>query len=139
MFRGIQRGTRPGFACWLRISVTKLLILTAVGPMLTYTALPCIMIGHVTLCPAIRAITGLRLHVGTQNGVNAGLVAAALLLEPFHDIMVHPDRQAFLWLRYGELGFLPKRFIQLGDIGVVDFLIAHFAQASEVSFALRPR
>src|SRR5260370_16527056 len=93
------------------------------------------------LSPAICAFVGLGLglHVGAQNGINASLVAATLLLEPFHNIMVNPDRQAVLWFRHGEFGFLPKRFIQLGDIGVVDLLITHFAQTSKVSLALCPR
>src|SRR5271157_2386794 len=92
-----------------------------------------------SLCPAIRAFIRLRLHVGAQNGVNTGLVAAALLLEPFHNIMVNPDCQAVLRLRHGELRGLPKRLTQLGNVGVVDVRIAHLAQAFEVSLALGPR
>jgi hypothetical protein len=107
--------------------------------MLTYEAVHRMMSGARPLCPAIRTFIRLGLHVGAQNGVNAGLVAAALLLEPFHNVMVNPDRQAVLWLRHGELGCLPKRSIQLGDIGVVDVLITHFAQVPKVSLALCPR
>src|SRR5271157_1981086 len=91
------------------------------------------------LCPAVRAFVRLRVHVGAQNSVNTGLVAAALLLEPFHNIMVNPDCQAVLWLRHGELRSLPERLTQLGNIGVVDVRITHLAQAFKVSLALSPR
>src|SRR5271167_365281 len=91
------------------------------------------------LGPAIRAFLRLSVHVGAQNGVNTGLVAAALLLEPFHNIMVNPDCQAVLWLRHGELRGLPERLTQLRNIRVVDVRITHRAQALKVSPALRPR
>jgi len=50
--------------------------------------------------------------------------------------MVNPDGQAVFGLRLGELGGLSERFIQLGNIGVVNGRIAHLAQAFEVSLAL---
>ena len=81
----------------------------------------------------------LGLHVGAQDGVDVGLVAASGLLEPFDDVVVNPDGQAVFGFRHGELGGLPERFIQLGNIGVVDIGIAHPAQAFEVSLALGPR
>jgi hypothetical protein len=49
------------------------------------------------------------LHVGPQNRVDAGLVAAARLLEPFHNIMVNPDGQTVFGFRLGELGMFPER------------------------------
>jgi len=82
---------------------------------------------------------GLRVHVGAQNGVNTGLVAAAFFLQPFDNIVVNPDGQAVFGLRHGELGSLPERLAQLGNIGVVDVRVAHLAQALEVSLALAAR
>ncbi len=43
--------------------------------------------------------------------------------------MINPDGQAVFGLRQGELGGLPERFIQLGNVGVVDVRIPHLAQA----------
>src|ERR1700674_827533 len=53
------------------------------------------------LWSAIHACMRLGLHVGAQDGVDAGLVTAAGLLEPLHDIMVNPDGQAVFGLRQG--------------------------------------
>lgn len=75
------------------------------------------------LCPPTRAFIRLRLHVGAQNGVSTGLVAAALFLEPFHNIMVNPDCQAVLWLQHAQLRGLPERFTQLGNTSVVNICI----------------
>jgi hypothetical protein len=55
----------------------------------------------------------LGLHVGSQDGVDAGMVAASGLLESFDNVMVNPDGQAVFGFRHGELGGLPERFIQL--------------------------
>jgi hypothetical protein len=81
----------------------------------------------------------LGLHVGAQDGVDAGLVAASGLLESFDNVMVNPDGQAVFGFHHGELGGLPERFIQPGNIGVISVGIAHPAQAFEVSLALGPR
>jgi hypothetical protein len=37
-------------------------------------------------------------HVGAQDGVDAGLVAFAVLLEPLHDVVVHADGEAVFYL-----------------------------------------
>lgn len=82
------------------------------------------------------ALVRLCLHVGAQNSVTTGLGAAALPLDPFHNIMINPDRQAVFRLRHGKLRHLPERLTQLENIGVVDVRIAHPAQAVKVSLAL---
>src|ERR1022692_28635 len=87
----------------------------------------------------LAACTGLGIHEGAQNGVNARLVAAAVLLKPFHKIVVKPDCHAVFRCGHGELGGPPEGFVQLGNIGVIDIPIAHLPQALKVSLALRPR
>ena len=48
--------------------------------------------------PAASAgVVGLGLHVGAQDGVDAGLVAFAVLFEPLHDVVVHADGEAVLF------------------------------------------
>ncbi len=39
---------------------------------------------------------GLGFHVGAQDGVDAGLVAFAVLFEPLHDVVVYVDGEAVL-------------------------------------------
>ena len=51
------------------------------------------------------------LPVRAQNGVNARLIALAVLLEPFHDIVVQPDGQTVFRLRQDQCGGLPERFV----------------------------
>jgi uncharacterized protein len=88
---------------------------------------------------ALIACAGAGVHVGTQNGINARLVAAAVLSEPFDKIVVKPDCHAVFRRRRGELGGTPEGFVQLGNIGVVDVLVAHRAHALKVGLALRAR
>ena len=78
-------------------------------------------------------------HVGAEDGVDAGLVAFAVLFEPLHDVVVDADGWAVLWFWQGELGCGPERFAELGDVGEVDFGIAQGAQAFEVSGAFGAR
>ena len=47
-------------------------------------------------------------HVGAEDGVDAGLVAFAVLFEPLHDVVVDADGQAVFWFRQGELGCGPR-------------------------------
>jgi hypothetical protein len=84
-------------------------------------------------------------HVGAQDGVDAGLVAFAVLFEPLDDVVVDADGEAVLFissgfissvgLGQGELGGGPERFAELGDVREVDFGIPQGAQAFEVSGA----
>ena len=50
-------------------------------------------------------------YVRAQNGVNARLIALAVLLESFHNIMVQPDCQTVFRLRHDQRGGLPERFV----------------------------
>ena len=47
-------------------------------------------------------------HVRPQNRVDAGLVAAAGPLEPFHNIHGQPGWSGGLWVPDGELGTFPQ-------------------------------
>ena len=47
-------------------------------------------------------VVSLRFHMGAQDGVDAGLVAFAVLFEPLHDVVVHADGEAvFISFEYG--------------------------------------
>ena len=82
---------------------------------------------------------GLGFHVGAEDGVDAGLVAFAVLFEPLHDVVVDADGWAVLWFWQGELGCGPERFAEFGDLREVDFGVAQGAQAFEVSGAFGAR
>jgi hypothetical protein len=79
---------------------------------------------------------GLGFHVGAEDGVDAGLVAFAVLFEPLDDVVVDADGETVFWFGQVELGGGPEGFAELGDVGEVDFGIAQGAQAFEVSGAL---
>jgi hypothetical protein len=83
----------------------------------------------------LAGVVGLGFHVGAEDGVDAGLVAFAVLFEPLHDVVVHADGEAVFGLGQGELGVGPKGFVELGNIGEVDFGIPKGAQSLEVSGA----
>jgi hypothetical protein len=68
-------------------------------------------------------------HVGAEDGVDAGLVAFAALLEPLHDVVVDADGEAVFGFGQREFGGGPERLAELRDIGEVDFGIAQGAQA----------
>jgi len=76
---------------------------------------------------------GLGFHVGAQDGVDAGLVAFAVLFEPLHDVVVHADGEAVFGLRQGELGGGPERFAELGDVGEIDFGIPQGARGEAMN------
>ena len=69
----------------------------------------------------------LRFHVRPQNGIDAGLVAGAVLSQPRDHIVVHPDRESVLGFGHTEPGGFPERFIQFGDVRVIDIRIRHGA------------
>jgi len=50
----------------------------------------------------------LRFHVRAQNGVDAGLVAAAALLQPFDHIMIDPNCEPVFGLGHCEPRGLPE-------------------------------
>ena len=58
--------------------------------------------------------TGFRFHVGAQDGVDAGLVAAAVFLQPLHDVVVNSDGEAVFGFRHGEPCGLPEGFTEPG-------------------------
>jgi hypothetical protein len=65
--------------------------------------------------PQLSGVVGLGFHVGAEDGVDAGLVAFAVLFEPLHDVVVDADGEAVFGFRQGELGGGPERFAELGD------------------------
>ncbi len=75
---------------------------------------------------------GVRLHVGPEQGVDAGLVAFALGLEPVQHLLVQADADAGLGLGQHDHGFLKKGLVQFGNVGVVDLLILHLPEALRV-------
>src|SRR6266704_1741623 len=88
--------------------------------------------------PRLAVGAGFRFHVGAQDSVDAGLVAAAVFLQPLHDIVVNSDGEAVFGFGHGEPGGLPERFTELGDVGEVDVGIAHCAQPLKVRSSLCP-
>src|SRR5438874_10143274 len=89
-------------------------------------------------CRGLAVRAGFRFHVGAQDGVDTGLVAAAVFLQPLHDIVVNSDGEAVFGFGHGEPGGLPERFTELGDVGEVDVGIAHCAQPLKVRSSLCP-
>jgi hypothetical protein len=105
MFGGIQGRTWAGFVCLAAVFGHQTPLLDGSWLMLTDRPLSCMMSRHTPFMSGYP-----RLHQ----------IALSMVV-----------RRSF-WLRHGELGFFPKRFIQLGDIGIVDFLVAHFAPAERI-------
>ena len=81
---------------------------------------------------------GLSFHVGAQDSVDAGLVSAAVFLQPLHNVVVNPDCEAVLGFGHSEPCGLPEGFTELGDVGEVDVGIAHCAQPLKVRSSLCP-
>ena len=73
-----------------------------------------------------------RFHVSPQQGVDPGLVAFALGLEPVQHLLVQADGNAGLGLRQHDHGFLKKGLVQFGNIGVIDLLILNLPEALQV-------
>src|SRR2546425_5800091 len=48
----------------------------------------------------------LRFHVGTKDGVNAGLIALSLCFQPLQNIVIQPDRYPVLGSGNNDLGML---------------------------------
>jgi hypothetical protein len=69
-----------------RLTITRDIRATRLKP-------PGVGIRRSTNADELAPLYRLGLHVRPQNRVDAGLVAAAGPLEPFHDIMVNPDGQ----------------------------------------------
>src|SRR5713101_6847441 len=78
----------------------------------------------------------LPLDVGSENGVDAGLVSFALSLEPFHDIAIQPDRHGSLRLwkddfRMAEPGCVRnRRCVRIGGDGLPNHGIVERRQIS---------
>ena len=75
----------------------------------------------------------LGIHVEAQDGVDAGLVAFALGLEPVQDICIQADGDGMLGRRNAQQGAV-KEFIALfGQVGEIDLVILQGRQALPVS------
>lgn len=65
----------------------------------------------------------MRLHVGSEEGIDAGLIAGSFGLEPLHHLLIEPDGDGGLWLRQPENRTLEESFPLLRDIGGIDGLV----------------
>jgi hypothetical protein len=88
---------------------------------------------------ALHYLFRLSLHVGAEDGVDAGLVAAASFFEPFHDVVVDPAGRAVFG--FGCVGLAVLRKIHaagvvrqesrfLAALGMTNFCtrVPHFAR-----------
>lgn len=68
------------------------------------------------------------MDVGSQDGVDPGLVAGALPLKPFHDIFVQPQREMGFGRWHDDLRLLPELGGCGRDVRVVNLSIRHLLQ-----------
>ena len=65
----------------------------------------------------------MRFHVGSEERVDARLIAGAFCLKPLQYLLIEPDRDRRLRLRQPENRALEEGFPLLRDIGRIDGLI----------------
>ena len=93
----------PVLSAGLRFSPIKLLILDGSWLMLTYRPLSCMMSRHTPFMSGYPRLHQIALSMIVRRSFGSGMVSLA-----------------------------SKTIIQLGDIGIVDFLVAHFAPAERI-------
>jgi hypothetical protein len=74
----------------------------------------------------------MRLHVGAQDGVDTGLVAA-LLPKPAQQVGIQPHRHNFLRRRHYDTGILPEILIRDLGVGVGCNALGRVAQAFDLA------
>lgn len=65
----------------------------------------------------------MRLHVGTEQGVDPRLIPRSLCLEPLQDLTVQSNGHGSFWFWESEHGTLKERLALLRNIGGIDLRI----------------
>ena len=75
------------------------------------------------------------MDVGSEDGVDPGLVAGALPLKPFHDIFVQSQGEMDFGGWYDDLRLLPELGVCGRDIRIVNLAVHHLLQLRPVRAA----